>query len=186
MRRRGVWIGIAAVVVLLAPPLAWWALGPLHGGADRPYAGLETREIKALAPERIAGLRAGEGLGYALPAELNELPGPRHVLDLDLDLTPEQEATIETVFAAMNAEARRLGEELIAAERALDVALASGTASPADIDRLTAEAAAVEGRLRATHLKAHLETTPLLSEAQRTAYTAARGYAEGHGGHGGH
>ena len=157
-----------------------------HRSADRPYAGLDTREIKALAPDRIKGLRAGEGLGYALPAELNDLPGPRHVLDLDLSLDTEQMERIEAIFAAMNAEARELGDALIEAERALDLELASGNASAERVDALTAEAAAIEAQLRATHLNAHLATTPLLTDGQRQAYAAARGYAGGHGSHGGH
>ncbi len=47
-----------------------------------PYAGQQTRAIKALSPEDIAGLRAGDGMAMAKAAELNRYPGPRHVLDL--------------------------------------------------------------------------------------------------------
>ena len=175
------------IALLAAPSLAiavaaaaWW----LAGSHDAPYAGLDTREIKALAPERIDGLRAGEGLGYALAAELNDVPGPRHALDLDLGLTDAQRAEIEAVFEAMNAEARTQGEALIDAERALDAAFAGGTATPDDVERLTALAAAIEGRLRAAHLKAHLQTQPILTPEQREAYAAARGYQ--HTGHAGH
>ena len=174
------------IALLVAPGLAvaalasaWW-ITTAHRGAA-PYAGLDAREIKSLAPERIEGLRAGDGLGYALAAELNDVPGPKHALELDLGLTEEQRGRVETVFERMNADARALGEELIAAERALDAALASGEATPDDIARLTANAAAIEGRLRARHLVAHLETQPILTTEQREAYAAARGY--GHAGH---
>ena len=175
-----------AVALLTAPTIAvavlagawWWS------GHDAPYAGLDAREIKALSPERVEGLRAGEGLGYALAAELNDVAGPKHALELDLSLSEEQRARIEAIRTAMNAEARRHGEALIDAERALDAAFAGGTATPEDVERLTAVAAAIEGRLRAAHLRAHLETQPVLTPEQRAAYAAARGY--GHAGHAGH
>jgi hypothetical protein len=58
-----------------------------------PYAGLEKRAIKALSDAQIADLRAGRGMGLALPAELNGYPGPVHVLELGdrLGLDAEQE-----------------------------------------------------------------------------------------------
>ena len=174
-------------LLIAAPSLAiallaalWWA----SGGHDAPYAGLDTREIKALAPEQVEGLRNGEGLGYALAAELNDVPGPRHALDLDIGLTDEQRAAVQGVFDGMNAEARALGEKLIEAERTLDAAFASGTATPERITALTDRAADIEGRLRAAHLTAHLATEPILTPEQRAAYAAARGY--GHGNHAGH
>ena len=57
-----------------------------------PYAGMQQRAIKAMAPERVADILAGRGAGYALSAELNGYPGPRHVIDLagELALAPEQ------------------------------------------------------------------------------------------------
>ena len=65
--------------------------GGKHGasGGEQPYAGLESRAIKALAPSEVEDLRQGNGMGMALPAELNGYPGPRHVLDLaeELNLT---------------------------------------------------------------------------------------------------
>ena len=176
----------ARIALLSAPTLAvaalataWWLTTTRHDTA--PYAGLDEREIKALAPEQVEGLRRGEGLGYALAAELNDVPGPKHALELDLGLTDEQRGRVETVFERMNADARAMGEELIAAERALDAALAGRKATPDEISKLTAEAATIEGRLRARHLVAHLETDPILTPDQRAAYAAARGYA--HTGH---
>ncbi|MBF9029374.1 hypothetical protein HKCCE3408_03095 [Rhodobacterales bacterium HKCCE3408] len=150
-----------------------------------PYAGLDSRGIAALSDEDIADLEAGRGWGLALPAELNGYPGPTHVLELadDLDLSTEQRAEIEAIFAAMNSRARELGAELIAAETALDAAFAEGEI---DVDRLTAmtaEAARIEGELRAVHLAAHLEVTPLLTRHQRVIYAQSRGYGDAsHGG----
>ena len=50
--------------------------------AQTPYAGMQTRSIKALSDQQIADLRAGRGMGLALAAELNGYPGPSHVLEL--------------------------------------------------------------------------------------------------------
>ena len=179
--RRAV-IGVAALTAVAVAAGSY--LLSRHHLPDAPYAGLDQREIKALAPERIEGLRSGEGLGYALAAELNDVAGPKHALELDLGLTDEQRTAIETIRQSMSAEAQRLGDALIEAERRLDTAFASGT-TPEDVNRLTAEAAAIEAQLRATHLNAHLAVDPLLTDEQRTLYAAARGYGS-HGSHTGH
>ena len=71
---------------LLAAVLLVLAVSPAAAQDPAPYAGLETREIKALSPEQIEDLLAGEGMGYALAAELNHYPGPRHVLALAAEL----------------------------------------------------------------------------------------------------
>ncbi len=59
-----------------------------------PYAaGFDpTLPIRSLTPEEIRQIEQGEGAGFAKPAELNGLPGPRHVLDLahELDLSADQ------------------------------------------------------------------------------------------------
>jgi hypothetical protein len=39
--------------------------------SPQPYAGMQTRPIKALSDQQIADLRAGRGMGLALAAELN-------------------------------------------------------------------------------------------------------------------
>ena len=47
-----------------------------------PYAGMQQRGIAALSESDLAALMAGEGWGLALPAELNGVPGPTHLLEL--------------------------------------------------------------------------------------------------------
>ncbi|MGH7485986.1 MAG: hypothetical protein ACREMY_10365, partial [bacterium] len=49
--------------------------------AATPYAGQQSREIKALSQEEAAGLLAGKGMGFAKAAELNGFAGPAHVLE---------------------------------------------------------------------------------------------------------
>jgi hypothetical protein len=43
---------------------------------------MQERAIKSLSDADIKALRRGEGWGLALPAELNGMPGPAHLLEL--------------------------------------------------------------------------------------------------------
>jgi hypothetical protein len=142
------------------------------------YAGMESRDIKALSPEQIADLREGRGMGASLPAELNGIPGPLHVLQLkgQLHVTPEQQVALERITAEMKAYAQRLGQQVIAAESALDQAFRAGTADETVIHDATGRIASLNGELRAVHLVAHLKTKRLLSDQQVLAYNEARGY----------
>lgn len=60
---------------------------------------MQARLVKALSDQQIADLRAGRGIGMALPAELNGYPGPLHVLELAdaLGLTPEQRGRMRSL-----------------------------------------------------------------------------------------
>lgn len=177
---------------------------PGSAAAPSPYAGMQDRAIRALAPERVADLLAGRGAGYALAAELNHYPGPTHVLQLsgELRLSPEQERRVRDVFTAMQADAQALGRRLVDLEAELDRKFRAGEIDAAELARLTGEIAAVEGKLRNAHLAAHLKMKEILTPAQVERYDALRGYAApaganapapsptspagGHGGHGQH
>ena len=149
--------------------------------APSAYAGQEQRPLKALSPDEVSGYLAGAGMGLAKAAELNHYPGPRHVLDLaaDLELAPGQRAEVQAVFERMQAAARELGARLVAEETALDQAFAGGTITSPELDRRLELLGALQGRLRATHLRAHLETRALLTPAQLERYDELRGYAGG-------
>jgi Spy/CpxP family protein refolding chaperone len=145
-----------------------------------PYAGQQTRAIKALSPEDIAGLLNGEGIGMAKAAELNGYPGPVHVLELarELGLTADQRQQIQAIFDRMSTAAKPLGAELVEREQMLDQAFAKSEITP---DRLAAETAAIgelAGRLRLVHLAAHLETRALLNPGQIALYQRLRGYGD--------
>src|SRR5688572_7562486 len=90
--------------------------------SHQPYGGLQTRSIKALSEQQLADLRAGRGMGLALPAELNGYPGPLHVVELAdaLALTQDQRNRIQALVRDMRTEAIALGERLIAEEAELD------------------------------------------------------------------
>jgi len=153
--------------------------GHAHGaGAHTPYAGLEERRIKALSEQEVEDLRAGRGMAMALAAELNGYPGPLHTLELarELELTPEQEQQTRQLFAEMQQEAGRLGEELVGAEEALDRLFREREATPDSVLKASMDAAELRGRLRATHLRYHLEMMDVLSPEQIERYNTLRGY----------
>jgi hypothetical protein len=147
--------------------------------ADMPYAGQQARAIKALSDEDIAALRKGEGMGMAKAAELNGYPGPAHVLQLavQLGITDAQRRDVQAIFDRMSAAAKPLGGELIAQEQTLDQLFAKGDITPDRLAVATAAIAALQGRLRAVHLSAHLETRALLNPAQIARYEQLRGYS---------
>src|SRR6266481_628108 len=90
--------------------------------AEMPYAGMESRPIKALSEQQIADLQMGRGMRLALAAELNGYPGPSHVLELadKLDLSRDQRARVQKLFDSMKQEALPLGSKLIEEETELD------------------------------------------------------------------
>lgn len=143
-----------------------------------PYTSHAGLKIKALTPETIEQYRKGTGMGLAIPAELNGYPGPRHVLDLgvEISLTSEQRAKMEELFESMRTAAVRLGEEIIALESKLDAGFASGTMTRVELQALTNEIASRQGKLRFTHLETHIAAKAILSAPQIAAYNKARGY----------
>lgn len=147
--------------------------------AHSPYAEHQAREIKALSAEEMEGYLDGSGMGMALPAELNGYPGPRHVLELaeELELGEEQATAVRRIHDSMKARAIELGTQIVQLERRLDREFAKGSITPAVLESLTGEIAEIQGRLRAVHLRAHLELADVLSNTQREEYDRLRGYA---------
>ena len=170
-----VWI-FAAVVFLASAA---------HGADHSPYAGQEQRAIKALSNAEIDALGRGDGMGFAKAAELNEYPGPRHVLELadELGLTSGQQERTTQLFAAMQADAIDTGKRLIAAEAALDEMFADGSIDRASLEAQLDVIAELQARLRFVHLEAHLQQKRILDAEQVAQYVQLRGYSGGHAGH---
>lgn len=151
-----------------------------HGGHHQhnAYAGMQQRPIKALSAQQIDDLRAGKGMSLALPAELNGYPGPLHALELadPLKLSPEQRSRTQALFAQMQQESRAAGEELIAAETALDALFRDKRATAETLSGATSRAALAQGKLRETHLRYHLVMMEVLSAEQVASYNRLRGY----------
>ena len=161
-----------------------WVPASMAQAGRSSYAGEESRDIKALSPDRIRGLMAGEGLGYAKAAELNQYPGPRHVLDMgkQLKLSAKQKTEIEAIFSDMQTRAIGLGKKIIDREKTLNRLFSDKKIQSAALKTLTLEIGQLEGRLRGIHLEAHLKTTALLTSEQVADYDRLRGYhMEGRG-----
>jgi hypothetical protein len=167
---------MAAVLVLASAGTA--AAQHQHRDHAAPYAGMQTREVAGLSEQQIADLRAGRGMGLALPAEINGYPGPVHVIELagHLGLTSDQRNRMKQLFDAMKAEAIPAGEALIAREAELDRAFRDRTISHETLAALTAHIGEAQSQLRAMHLKYHLATAELLTPRQRERYATLRGY----------
>lgn len=160
--------------------------GAVGGASQSPYTSIQGREIKALSPEQIEGYETGQGMSLALAAEMNGYPGPKHVLEfqVELDLTDDQRQSTEAIFSEMKRSAEDLGHQIVNRERELDRLFSSHTI---DVDSLGAQIeriAALQGRLRTVHLQAHLDMMGVLNEDQISQYIELRGYHGG--GHQGH
>jgi hypothetical protein len=171
------------ISLLLAtlPSVALAKEGAVHAAPSSPYAGEQTRAIKALAENEISQLLKGQGMGLARAAELNSYPGPRHVLDLgtELHLTPDQVAELTRLFDVMKAAAVPLGRELVARETELDRLFAGRTAAADAVRALTLEIGRLQGELRAIHLNTHVATVAVLHAGQVSRYDKLRGYTGG-------
>ena len=149
--------------------------------ATSPYAGQESREIKALPESEAASLLAGQGMGLAKAAELNGYPGPAHVLELSsqLKLSESQVARTRELHARMDAEAKAAGRLLVDAESELDTLFRERKATPELLAQSLGKVASLQARVREVHLQAHLTQTLLLSAEQIAQYNQLRGYAQG-------
>lgn len=153
---------------------------PAASSSPSPYVGEETRGIKALAPEQIAGLRAGRGMGYGRAAELNGYPGPMHVLELaqELRLTDDQITATREIRARMQTRAQAVGSELVEAEAELDRLFRTGIATQATLKAALERIGRLQAEVRGAHLQAHIEQHAVLTPEQVERYGELRGYGK--------
>lgn len=146
--------------------------------AQSHYAGMQSRPIKALSEQQISDLKAGRGMGLALPAELNGYPGPAHILELSekLDLSRDQMNRVRRLFRDMKAEALPIGARLIEQESALDKQFANRSITPEWLRSGTIAIGMTQAKLRNTHLRYHLKAAQILSHRQMRQYAELRGY----------
>lgn len=166
--------------------LACFAIAEWAAAQSSPYVGLETREIKALSSDQVEAYLAGDGMGFALAAELNGYPGPKHVVELaaELGLSPDQLSATNAVFQEMHDAAGDIGKRLVEAEASLDGLFADESISLDRLSRSLDDLASLQGRLRFVHLSAHLKMKEILTESQTAHYVALRGYSSEHSLHG--
>ena len=168
---------LVGVLLLATPSLAQHQH---RAPATGPYAGRESRAVKALSDQEIDDLRNGRGMGLALPAELNGHPGPIHVLELaqKLELSEQQRGRVKELYEAMRRETIPLGEKLISKQAELDREFSMGTITADRLVHLTREIGITQGALRASHLKYHLMTKGILVAQQLSDYSTFRGYRQ--------
>ncbi len=130
----------------------------------------------ALTAEAVRQLLDGEGMGLARPAEMNNYPGPKHLLDRapELALTTEQQKEISAIRQQVLDRAKPLGRAIVDAERELDAAFKSSTLSEADLKKQLDAIARLQAELRMVHLRAHLITKPILTAEQIRRYYERR------------
>ena len=143
-----------------------------------PYVGQELREIKSLSSEEIEEYLEGQGMGLAKAAELNNYPGPIHVLELagKLQLSKDQIAITEVVYDEMHKEAVRLGKLIVKKERELDTLFIQQSIDEIQLSTIISEISKLQGELRFIHLRAHLRLKEVLLTEQLEKYNKLRGY----------
>lgn len=171
-------LGLGIAVLLTLGTVALISSNSIDSSnAQSPYSQLDS-PVQGLSAQEVDDLVNGRGAGYALTAELNSYPGPRHVLDLaqDLNLSPRQRQQVETIFRQMNTEAKQVGQEIVELERQFSDVFAQGRVTASDIEAQTQQLATLYGQYRSIHLKPHLEVQQLLSPEQIAQYDQLRGY----------
>lgn len=168
---------LTTALVLISASLA--SAAPVGAQTQNPYAGEQSRAIKALSPKEVDDLTQGRGMGLAKAAELNRYPGPMHALELagPLKLSGGQRQALQASMARMSADAKALGAELLGLERELDTGFAARVVDEIRLKELTGQIGLRQGALRAVHLAAHLETAAALSAEQLAQYDVLRGYS---------
>lgn len=176
VNERGIIIFVAFLIFTSTPFHSFAGSEP---GYKSKYIGQEKREIKSLSSRDIEELKAGDGWGLAKAAELNGLPGPKHILEMkhEIGLTSDQEKGIKEIYKQMKKQAVRLGNELIERERELNRHFAKGTIDEKKLKGLLDRIADTYKKLRFVHLSAHLKTPDVLSPSQIKEYNKLRGYS---------
>jgi Spy/CpxP family protein refolding chaperone len=134
-----------------------------------------------LSETQTQDLLTGKGMELAKAAELNGYPGPMHTLELaaPLALSSEQKQASQALLERHKADARRLGEELVEAERALDQSFLTRQIDAVSLKSHTDRIAHLQAALRTSHLQTHLQQTALLTPQQIGRYAELRGYTAG-------
>ncbi|MEO0443881.1 MAG: hypothetical protein AAFZ92_09105, partial [Pseudomonadota bacterium] len=167
------------------------AITPLQNSqaGEQAYQGQENRQIKSLSDSDIAAIENGNGWGLAKAAELNGIPGPAHVLELQkkLNLNRDQMKKIQIIWQEMNTAAKQQGLLYLKAESDIEDYFRQKQQDQQTLSALLKQSAQALAELRQVHLVAHLKTRPILSNHQVMLYKKLRGYkADSHHHHNKH
>jgi len=127
-------------------------------------------------PDRDALLK-GLGMGLASIAEMNNFPGPKHVLDVkdELLLTRDQVKKIEALERVVSSAAVQKGTDVVQAEDDLEKMLENPTVSEKAVRSKLEEIGKLRADLRFIHLQAHLRMKQILTPEQLKKYSELKG-----------
>ena len=170
---------VSILVLLTIYFLLFFSIAASSDSYKSKYAGQELREIKSLSEADIKELKNGKGWGLAKAAELNGVPGPIHLLEMqkEIKLTSKQIQRIEAIFQEMKQKAIKSGVKLIDLERELNRHFANKTITDQLLFDLLDKISKTYKELRYIHLSAHLETPNILTSDQILLYNKLRGYS---------
>jgi Spy/CpxP family protein refolding chaperone len=142
------------------------------------YAGQQERAIKSLSAQDTQDWLDGKGMSLAKAAELNGYPGPMHTLELaaPLQLSDAQRDASKKLMMTHKDEVRRLGADLVQAERDLDQAFVKRSIDQASLKAMTQRIGELQAAIRESHLSTHLLQTAILTSKQVAQYITLRGY----------
>ena len=128
----------------------------------------------------IKELNNGGGWGLAKAAELNGVPGPVHILEMErkINLTSDQRSKIQEIYNQMKTEAVVLGKQLIHLEESLNAHFSNKTIDQELLEKIVQDIESVRAKLRVVHLSTHLQTPNILTSEQISLYNELRGYSK--------
>jgi Spy/CpxP family protein refolding chaperone len=158
----------------------------MHGQAQGGMQGMGGGMLGGVSEQEKEALLKGAGLGAGMIAMMNGYPGPKHVLEMgdELGLTAEQRESIGKTYGKVKAESVEFGTELVEKDEKLTALFASGSVSTGEVEKLSREIGELQGRVRAAHLNAHVETYDALTPAQREQLSSMQGMHQMHQGSG--
>lgn len=158
----------------------------MHGQAQGGMQGMGGGMLGGVSEQEKEALLKGAGLGAGMIAMMNGYPGPKHVLEMgdELGLTAKQRESIGKTYGKVKAESVEFGTELVEKDEKLTALFASGSVSTGEVEKLSREIGELQGRVRAAHLNAHVETYDALTPAQREQLSSMQGMHQMHQGSG--
>lgn len=122
-------------------------------------------------------LLKGLGMGLATIADVNNYPGPKHVINLktELGLTRDQLKKTEALDKVVSSSAIAKGEEVVQAEEELFKLFEAGTVSEKALRSKLEQIGNLRSDLRFIHLQAHLRMKQILTPDQIKHYSEIRG-----------
>ncbi len=129
-----------------------------------------------IPPDKDSLLK-GLGMGLATIADVNNYPGPKHVISLkaELGLTRDQLKKTEALDKVVSSSAISKGEEIVQAEEELFGLFEAGTVSEKVLRTKLEQIAKLRADLRFIHLQAHLRMKQILTPDQIRQYGEIRG-----------